>query len=588
MADPLVVAAQVLAPAFAEVAGHSDVDPVVRPSDRADAQANGALALGKELGRPPREVAEAVVRAAEARIASGESPAFGSLEVAGPGFVNITFDDGFVAEQAAAMAADERLGVRGAIVPRTVIIDYSAPNVAKEMHVGHLRTTVIGDALVRLHTFVGDRVIKENHIGDWGTPFGMLIEHLADLGEDAAAEGLSLGDLDGFYKSARTKFDSDDTFKDRARQRVVALQSGDADTLRLWRLLVEQSTRHFNAVYDKLGVLLTDDDLMGESAYDALLPQVVERLRDAGLLQESDGADVVFPPGFTNRDGDPLPLIVQKGGGGFNYATSDLACLIDRVERIQADLILYVVGAPQSQHFQMVFAVAQMAGWLTPATSAVHVSFGSVLGSDRKMLKSRSGDPMKFVELIDESVERATAAVESKNPDLSADERESVARTIGIGALKYAELSVDRQRDYVFDWDRMLSFDGDTGPYLQYAHARICSIFRRAQEQTGLSRSALAGRSPVVSEPQERDLALRLLGFDAAVWEAIDRSSPHRLCSYLYDLAGDFTSFYEHCPILKAGVEPAVRDARLALADLTARVLSSGLGLLGIDAPERM
>lgn len=588
MADPLVVAAQVLAPAFAEVAGVPDVDPVVRPSDRADAQANGALPLAKQLGRNPREVAEAVVAAVQARVGSGASPAFGTLEVAGPGFVNITFDDGFVAAQVAAMAADHRLGVRATPSAQTVVIDYSAPNVAKEMHVGHLRTTVIGDALVRMHTFVGDRVVRENHIGDWGTPFGMLIEHLADLGEDAAAEGLSLGDLDGFYKAARAKFDADDAFKDRARQRVVALQSGDDETLRLWRLLVEQSTRHFNAVYDKLGVLLTDDDLMGESAYHELLPQVVERLRAAGLLEESDGADVVFPPGFTNRDGDPLPLIVQKGGGGFNYATSDLACVIDRVERLQADLILYVVGAPQSQHFQMVFAVAEMAGWLKPPTRAVHVSFGSVLGADRKMLKSRSGDPMKFIELIDESIERAAEAVESKNPDLSAEERAAVARSIGIGALKYAELSVDRQRDYVFDWDRMLAFDGDTGPYLQYAHARICSIFRRAEEQDGRSRRDVEGLQPSVSDAHERALALRLLGFDAAVWETLERSSPHRLCAYLYDLAGDFTSFYEHCPILKQGVEPEVRDSRLVLADLTARVLANGLGLLGIDAPERM
>lgn len=588
MADPLVVAAQVLAPAFAEVAGIPDVDPVVRPSDRADAQANGALPLAKQLGRNPREVAEAVVAAVQARVSSGVSPAFGTLEVAGPGFVNITFDDGFVAAQVAAMAADHRLGVRATPSAQTVVIDYSAPNVAKEMHVGHLRTTVIGDALVRMHTFVGDRVVRENHIGDWGTPFGMLIEHLADLGEDAAAEGLSLGDLDGFYKAARAKFDADDAFKDRARQRVVALQSGDDETLRLWRLLVEQSTHHFNAVYDKLGVLLTDDDLMGESAYHELLPQVVERLRTAGLLEESDGADVVFPPGFTNRDGDPLPLIVQKGGGGFNYATSDLACVIDRVERLHADLILYVVGAPQSQHFQMVFAVAEMAGWLKPPTRAVHVSFGSVLGADRKMLKSRSGDPMKFIELIDESIERAAEAVESKNPDLSAEERAGVARSIGIGALKYAELSVDRQRDYVFDWDRMLAFDGDTGPYLQYAHARICSIFRRAEEQAGRSRRDVEGLQPSVSDAHERALALRLLGFDAAVWETLERSSPHRLCAYLYDLAGDFTSFYEHCPILKQGVEPEVRDSRLALADLTARVLANGLGLLGIDAPERM
>jgi arginyl-tRNA synthetase len=587
MADPLVVAAQVLAPAFAQVAGLpvDEVDPVVRPSDRADAQANGALPLAKKLGRNPREVAEQVVAAV---IESGAAAGFGTFEIAGPGFLNITFDPAFIAAQVAASAADDTLGVQKRTQPLTVVIDYSAPNVAKEMHIGHLRTTVIGDALVRMHTYVGDTVVRENHIGDWGTPFGMLIEHLLDLGEDAAQEGVSQGDLDAFYKEARAKFDADEAFADRSRSRVVSLQSGDAETLRLWKILVDLSTTYFAGVYEKLGVLLTHDDIVGESFYNDLLPQVVTRLDAAGLLEQSDGADVVFPPGFTNRDGDPLPLIVQKGGGGFNYATSDLACVIDRVERVGADLMLYVVGAPQAQHFQMVFAVAEMAGWLKPPTRAVHVPFGNVLGQDRKMLRSRSGEPTKFVEVIDESVERAGAAVADKNPDLDAAERAEVARMIGIGALKYAELSTDRVKDYVFDWDRMLSFDGDTGPYLQYAHARICSIFRKAEADHGIGRSSVATVSPTIVETQERALGLRLLGFDAAVWEAIERSSPHKLCAYLYDLAGDFTSFYEHCPILKAGVDADTRTSRLALADLTARVLQRGLGLLGIDAPERM
>jgi arginyl-tRNA synthetase len=587
MADPLVVAAQVLAPAFAQVAGLpvDEVDPVVRPSDRADAQANGALPLAKKLGRNPREVAEQVVAAITE---SGAAAGFGTFEIAGPGFLNITFDPAFIAAQVAASAADDTLGVQKRTQLLTVVIDYSAPNVAKEMHIGHLRTTVIGDALVRMHTYVGDTVVRENHIGDWGTPFGMLIEHLLDLGEDAAKEGVSQGDLDAFYKAARAKFDAYEEFADRSRSRVVSLQSGDAETLRLWKILVDLSTTYFAGVYDKLGVLLTHDDIVGESFYNDLLPQVITRLDAAGLLQQSDGADVVFPPGFTNRDGDPLPLIVQKGGGGFNYATSDLACVIDRVERVGADLMLYVVGAPQAQHFQMVFAVAEMAGWLKPPTRAVHVPFGNVLGADRKMLRSRSGEPTKFVEVIDESVERAGAAVADKNPDLDAAERAEVARMIGIGALKYAELSTDRVKDYVFDFDRMLSFDGDTGPYLQYAHARICSIFRKAEAEHGIARGSVAAVSPTITEPQERALGLRLLGFDAAVWESIERSSPHKLCAYLYDLAGDFTSFYEHCPILKTGVDADTRTSRLALADLTARVLQRGLGLLGIDAPERM
>jgi len=577
MADPLVTLAARLQPAFDAVAGRTGVDPVVRPSDRADAQANGSLALAKELGRPPREVAEAVL--AEAlKIANLRA----TLEVAGPGFLNIVVHDDFLADEIAAVSSDERLGVRSATPTRRVVVDYSAPNVAKEMHVGHLRTTVIGDSLVRMLEFVGHDVIRENHIGDWGTPFGMLIEHLLDLGETEAAEHLSLGDLDGFYKQARAKFDADDTFKERSRARVVMLQGGDAETLRLWKLLVGLSTKHFNAVYERLGVLLVDDDLMGESAYNELLPQVITRLDALGLLQQSDGADVVFPPGYTNRDGDPLPLIVQKGTGGFNYATSDLACVIDRIERLNADLLLYVVGAPQAQHLSMVFDVARMAGWLAEPAQAVHVAFGSVLGSDRKMLKSRSGEPLKFIDLLDEALVRAEASVAEKNPDLGVEDRLTIARQVGIGAVKYADLSTDRVRDYVFDWDRMLSFDGNTAPYLQYAHARICSIFRRAE----IDRTSLRNREPSIVEPQERALALAVLGFDSAVADTLEKYSPHRLCTYLYDLATSFTSFYEHCPVLKA--DEAIRLSRLVMCDVTARVMATGLGLLGIDAPEQM
>jgi arginyl-tRNA synthetase len=577
MADPLHILAARLQAAFDAVAGRTGVDPVIRPSEHADAQANGALALAKELGRSPRDVAQAVLEAC-----GGLSGVCSSIEVAGPGFLNLVLDNSFLAGELSTVATDERLGV-GVVAPRKVIIDYSAPNVAKEMHVGHLRTTVIGDALVRLMEHLGHEVIRENHIGDWGTPFGMLIEHLLDLGETQAADHLSLGDLDGFYKQARAKFDADDVFKDRARARVVLLQSGDTETRRLWKLLVDLSTKHFNAVYSLLGILLTDDDLMGESAYNDLLPQVITRLDALGLLQQSDGADVVFPPGYTNRDGDPLPLIVQKGQGGFNYATSDLACVIDRVERIGADLLLYVVGAPQAQHLSMVFDVARMAGWLKDPVEAVHVSFGSVLGSDRKMLKSRSGDPLKFIDLVTEAVARADEAIAAKNPELPADERARVARMVGIGAVKYADLSTDRVRDYVFDWERMLSFDGNTAPYLQYAHARICSIFRRA----GIDRASVASTTLSVVEPQERDLALKILGFESAILDTLERYSPYRLCTYLYELATTFTAFYEHCPVLKAD-DDAIRASRLALCDLTARVMNRGLGLLGIEAPEQM
>ncbi|MFM8649338.1 MAG: arginine--tRNA ligase, partial [Actinomycetota bacterium] len=410
-------------------------------------------------------------------------------------------------------------------------------------------------------------------------------DHLASARSRPHTEmiaGDNVGDLDGFYKEARAKFDASDDFKERARARVVALQSGDAETRRLWRLLVQLSTEYFNLVYSLLDVRLTDADIMGESAYNDGLTGVLDRLGALGMLTESDGAEVVFPPGYTNRDGDPLPLIVQKGQGGFNYATSDLACVIDRVERIGADLILYVVGAPQAQHLSMVFDVARLAGWLPEGTAAVHVSFGSVLGSDRKMLKSRSGETPKLVELLEEAVARAGEAVAEKNPELADDTKATIARMLGIGAVKYADLSTDRVRDYVFDWERMLSFDGNTAPYLQYAHARICSIFRRA----GIDRSSLRAVVPQIVEKEERTLALAVLGFDSALADTLERYSPHRLCTYLYELATAFTGFYEHCPVLKA--DGAVRESRLALCDLTARVLECGLDLLGIGAPEQM
>jgi arginyl-tRNA synthetase len=580
MADPLHTIAAPLRAAFAAVTGlpAEGIDPVVRPSDRADAQANGALALAKQVGTNPRALAEAAV--ATGLLAEVCSAA----EVAGPGFINLTFRPEFLAAGLVEAAADARLGVRSVELPEVAVVDYSAPNVAKEMHVGHLRTTVIGDALVRMLEFVGHRVIRENHIGDWGTPFGMLIEHLVDEGGTGGAATLEVRDLDGFYKAARTKFDASDEFKERARARVVKLQShDDVETNTLWKALVGQSTKHFNEVYAKLGILLTDDDLAGESLYQPSMPDVIARLDAAGMLAESDGAKVVWVPGYVNREGEPLPLIVQARTGGFNYATSDLACVIDRVERLHATLLVYVVGTPQAQHLQMVWKVAEMAGWLAPPARAVHVNFGNVLGDDRKMLKSRSGDPLKFIDLIDEAVRRGRAAVVDRNPDLDADELDELGRVIGIGALKYAELSSDRIKDYVFDWDRMLAFDGNTAPYLQYAHARICSIFRRAEVERATVRSVV----PVLDQPQERALALQLLQFDALVHDTLDKFSPHRLCTYLFELAQTFTSFYEACPVLKEGFE-ATRDSRLALCDLSARVLAQGLGLLGIDVPERM
>ena len=576
MSDPIATITTLLEPVFAELNGGDRADPTVRASDRADAQINGALALAKKLGSNPGEIAQRVV---DSGVLDGVAS---ELEIAGPGFVNVSFSSEFLAAALGVVAVDDRLGVAPATDAKTVVIDYSAPNVAKEMHVGHLRSTVIGDSLVRMFEFLGHRVIRENHIGDWGRPFGMLIEHLLDLGEDVAAVGLTQGDLDGFYKQANAKFADSEEFQDRSRARVVLLQGGDDETTRLWQRLGEMSTIYFNEVYAKLGVLLTDDDLAGESMYQPMMADTVERLDEAGLLVADDGAKVVFPPGFENREGDPLPLIIQARTGGFNYATSDLSCVIDRVERLGADLMLYVIGAPQQQHLQMVFAVAEMAGWLAPPTEAVHVGFGNVLGVDRKMLRSRSGDSVKLVDLLDEAIERADNAIAEKNAELTGDERASVARMIGIGAVKYADLSNDRVKDYVFDLDRMVSFDGNTGPYLQYAHARICSIFRRAD----IDRASVRGLSILVEAPQERALALRLLAYPTAIDATIDSYSPHKLCTYVYELASDFTAFYEHCPVLKAD-EPT-RSSRLALADLTARTLAHSLRLLGIDAPEQM
>jgi arginyl-tRNA synthetase len=547
-------------------------DPALRTSDRSDYQANGVMALAKRLGRAPRDVAQDVVAALDvAQVAS--------VEIAGPGFLNLTLDPLFLNEQLRALAGDARLGVATG-APRRVVIDYSAPNVAKEMHVGHLRSTVIGDALARMYRFAGGQVIARNHVGDWGTPFGMLIEHLLDLGEDQAVATLSIGDLDGFYKEARVKFESSDAFKGRSRSRVVALQGGDPETLRLWHVLVNESIAYFSEVYSKLDVTLTPEDVVGESYYNELLAGVVRDLRAAGLLVESEGALCVFPPGFQNRDGEPLPLIVQKSDDGYGYAATDLAALRDRVDTLHADEMLYVVGAPQVQHLEMVFAVARLAGWLPERVRCEQVVFGNVLGKDHKMFKSREGETVKLVALIDEAIERAYVILDQRGSDLDGDAKLLLSEQIARAAIKYADLSTERQHDYVFDLDRMVAFEGDTGPYLQYAHARLRSIFRRSGSD------ASPDAHFALSEKAERELALGLLAFPEAFAASLASLQPHRLCTYLFDLAQRFTSFYDACPVLSS--EGALRDERLALCDITARTLELGLSVLGIDAPQQM
>ncbi|MHB8319995.1 MAG: arginine--tRNA ligase [Acidimicrobiales bacterium] len=575
MRDAKSILYERLSVAFSEVS--LGADPVLRPSAHADFQVNGALALAKSLGRNPRELAESIVAGCDL------TDVCEAVEVSGPGFINLRLSESFLVSQALQMASDSGLGVGGGQEGSRgrVVVDYSAPNVAKEMHVGHLRSSVIGDALCRLLEREGYDVIRENHVGDWGTPFGMLIEHLVDVADGGAVEELAVSDLDAFYREARTCFDSDEEFAERSRRRVVKLQSGDRETLDLWRLLVAESMRHFEEVYSRLGVLLTPEDVVGESYYNSMLDSLVEDLDDLGMLVEDDGAKCVFPPGFTNRDGEPLPLIIQKSDGGYGYAATDLAAIRDRVDDKGAKRILYVVGAPQAQHFAMCFAVARAAGWLPDDVEAVHVEFGNVLGSDRKMFKTRSGETVKLIDLLDEAVERAVSAISERGDSVSSG-IESVARMLGIGAVKYADLSTERTRDYMFDWERMLAFEGNTGPYLQYAHARIRSIFRK-----GGVEGADVTIVPVIRDERERALLVALVGFGAAVSEAVATYSPSKLCAYLFDLATTFTSFYEGCPVLNAP-DAESRGSRMLYCEMTARVLADGLGLLGIEAPEQM
>lgn len=551
---------------------------LVRPSNPergGDYQSNAAMSLAARLGRPSREIGEAIAAAID--------PA-GMVEpptVGGPGFVNLRLRTEWLNGRLTGLTTDDRLGVPVAESPRRVVVDYSGPNVAKEMHVGHLRSTIIGDAIVRLREFLGHEVIRRNHLGDWGTPFGMLIEHLVDEGRTAGADREhSIADLNGFYRTARAKFDADTGFAERARRRVVALQGGDEPTLALWRMLVAESQRHFEMVYRALGVKLTAADSYGESFYDPYLADTIAELERAGLVRVSDGALCAFPDGFTGRAGEPVPIIVRKSGGGYTYGTTDLAATRYWARDRDAAEVLYVIGAPQRTHLAMVFATSTDAGWLDDGHRAVHVSFGSVLGEDGRMLRTRSGDSVRLIELLDEAVQRA-AAVIAERSELPEADRSGVARAVGIGAVKYADLSGARDKDYVFAWDRMLAMEGNTSVYLQYANARIRSILRRADASGYRPGSAIA-----VREPAERALAIALLRLPAAV-AATDRGhSPHTLCGYLHELATAFSGFYESCPVLADTT--GHRASRLALAELTSRALVLGLDLLGIEAPGKL
>ncbi|GGW92712.1 arginine--tRNA ligase [Streptomyces lomondensis] len=558
-------------------------DPLLRRSDRADFQANGILALAKKEKANPRELATQVVAGVEA----GE--VIKDVEVSGPGFLNVTVTDRAITENLAARYADDtgRLGVPSAKNPGTTVIDYAQPNVAKEMHVGHLRSAVIGDSVVRLLEFTGESVVRRHHIGDWGTQFGMLIQYLEEhpheldhkSSEVSGEEAMS--NLDRLYKAARKVFDSDEEFKTRARRRVVDLQAGDPQTLAMWQKFVDESKIYFFSVFDKLDMEIRDEDIVGESGYNDMLAETCRLLEESGVAVRSEGALCVFFDDIKGPDGKPVPLIVQKSDGGYGYAATDLSAIRDRVFTIKANTLLYVVDARQSLHFKMVFETARRAGWLNGDVEAVQLAFGTVLGKDGKPFKTREGETVRLVDLLDEAIDRASAVVREKAQDLSEEEIAERGTQVGIGAVKYADLSTSASRDYKFDLDQMVSLNGDTSVYLQYAYARIQSILRKAGE------SRPAARPELDLHAAERALGLHVDAFAATVAEAAAEYAPHKLTAYLYQLASLFTAFYDKCPVLKAE-SPEQIENRLFLCDVTARTLHQGMALLGIRTPERL
>ncbi len=541
------------------------VQTAARP-EFGDYQANGIMGAAKRAGRKPRDLAQLVVDSADLDGIAA------NLEIAGPGFINITVDDGLLAR-----ALDEHPLIEPVAAPQTIVVDYSCPNLAKEMHVGHLRSTIIGDAMARLLEALGHRVVRQNHVGDWGTQFGMLLTFLDETGADSEL----LGDLENFYRQAKVRFDSDADFAERSRRAVVDLQRGDPETRRRWQRFIEISLSHCNEIYRRLGASLGPEHVMAESAYNDDLAAVIADLDARGLLEESQGARCVFLDEFTGKDGEVLPLIVQKTDGGYLYATTDLAAIRHRAGTLQADRVLYFTDARQALHFRQVFAVAERAGFTRPGMTLEHHPFGAMLGTDGKPFKTRTGDVVKLVALLDEAESRALAEVRERNGELSDAEQRAVARVVGIGAVKYADLSKNRTSDYVFDWNQMLSFDGNTAPYLLYAYSRIRSVFRRG----GIDEAVLAG-SIRLEAPEEHALAVTLARLQETVEQVAVEGLPHLLCGYLYDLATQFMRFYEACPIL--GADPAIRDSRLLLSRRTAETLRTGLGLLGIETVERM
>ncbi|PRD13135.1 arginine--tRNA ligase [Pantoea coffeiphila] len=563
--------------AMIAVGAPADCEPQVRQSAKVqfgDYQANGMMAVAKSLGMPPRQLAEKVLEQLDLNGIARK------VEIAGPGFINIFLEPAWLAQQVDSVLATPKLGVAD-VKPQTIVIDYSAPNVAKEMHVGHVRSTIIGDAAVRTLEFLGHNVIRANHVGDWGTQFGMLIAFL-EKQQNEHHEDIALADLEAFYREAKRTYDEDPAFAERARGYVVKLQGGDEYCRTMWKKLVDITMSQNQLIYDRMNVTLTRKDVMGESLYNDMLPGIVADLKAKGMAVESEGATVVFLDEYKNKEGEPMGVIIQKKDGGYLYTTTDIACAKYRYETLHADRVLYYIDSRQHQHLMQAWTIVRKAGYVPDSVPLEHHMFGMMLGKDGKPFKTRAGGTIKLSDLLDEAVDRATKLVAEKNPDMPADELNKLANIVGIGAVKYADLSKSRTTDYIFDWDNMLAFEGNTAPYMQYAYTRVLSVFRKA----GIDENGISG-STLIAEDREAALAVRLLQFEETITQVARDGTPHVMCAYLYDLAGLFSGFYEHCPILSAEDE-ATKQSRLRLALLTAKTLKQGLDTLGIETVERM
>lgn len=554
-----------------------DCDAIVKQSAKAqfgDYQANGVMAAAKKMGMPPRQLAEKVIELLDLDGIADKT------EIAGPGFINIFLSPAWLTAQLETALADDKLGLTP-VKPMTIAIDYSAPNVAKQMHVGHLRSTIIGDAAARTQEYLGHKVIRCNHVGDWGTQFGMLIAYLEKMQNEDAGD-MALADLEAFYREAKKHYDEDEVFAERARGYVVKLQGGDEYCRTMWRKLVDITMQQNQETYNRLNVTLTEDDVMGESLYNDMLPGIVSDLMNRGIAEESEGAIVVYLDEFKNKEGEPMGVIIRKKDGGYLYTTTDIACAKYRHDVLHADRVLYYIDSRQHQHLMQAWTIVRKAGYIPESMTLEHHMFGMMLGKDGKPFKTRAGGTISLSDLLDEAVERAEKLIREKNSDMPEDELKQLAEVVGIGAVKYADLSKSRTTDYIFDWDNMLAFEGNTAPYMQYAYTRVASVFKRADIDADSLTQPI-----ILTDDRERQLAARLLQFEETITAVAREGLPHMMCSYLYDLAGLFSGFYEHCPILAAESEE-LRQSRLKLALLTQKTLKAGLDTLGIGTVEKM